>query len=248
MNTIPYIVLVLFLLPTSFVAAHERQAFQVGDKTYLFIVGSLDEPAVVDNKNAVSVRILEADPEDVGNSASPNAKPQEGLEKSLKAELGADGKTRQLDLSPAYKDPGHYTGLYFPTKVGVYTYRVIGTLNGISVDLPFTCMPGAHVMGGVPNTEPTKISEGVTRIFQSGMFGCPQEKSTLGFPIPSQTLAGMEEDTEIEIANIRKSMEADRSAAQGKFYVLLGLSILSLMLGLFAVVRLPGGSTIEVSK
>lgn len=236
MNKYIFSLLCVLALVPAYASAHERQVFTINGKDYLFVVGSLGEPVVVDDKTAVSLRIMEADPKDIGNSSSPNVKPVEGLEKALKVELQGDGVKKTLDLSAAYKDPGHYNALFFPTKATTLSYRVFGTINSAPVDLTFTCMPGAHVMGGTPNTEVVKLSEQVSRKFQAGMFGCPQEKTELGFPIASPSAHDAEEEVHEHMEKMTEQLvlvkaDADQASA-GVAFGLLGS-----ILGVVAIYR-----------
>lgn len=179
----------LLLLPVM-VSAHERQAFEIGGEQYLFIVGSLSEPLVVDDKSGTDLRVYKADPDDIGNSSAPGAEPVEGLEESLKVIMSADGQSREMDLSTVYGQVGAYKTLFFPTKSTQLTYTIVGELNGVEIELPFTCQFGDHVMSGHEGHAGTEeLSNNVTRIFQSGSFTCPQEKAPLGFPEQSASVA-----------------------------------------------------------
>lgn len=180
----------LLLLP-AMVSAHERQAFEIGGEQYLFIVGSLGEPLVVDDKSGTDLRVYKADPNDVGNSSADGAEPVEGLEDSLKVIMSADGESREMDLSTVYGQVGAYKTLFFPTKSTQLTYTIVGELNGVEIELPFTCQFGDHVMSAGHNhgQETEVVSEDVSRIFQSGSFTCPQEKAPLGFPLESASVA-----------------------------------------------------------
>lgn len=169
------------------VFAHERQVFEIGDKTYLFVIGSLNEPVFVDDKTGVDLRVKLADPANPGDSSSPNAEPVAGLETSLKVELIAGDKKKTMALAPAYKDPGAYKAEFYPTLATTFTYRVFGMINEVSVDLMFSCNPTGHP-ATADDTSRVEVSEGVTRILKAGSFGCPKPKAEYGFPEPSASL------------------------------------------------------------
>ena len=50
--------------------AHQRQLFTIGDKDYLFVVGSIGEPLYVDQKSGVELFAYWPDPSDPVNSQS----------------------------------------------------------------------------------------------------------------------------------------------------------------------------------
>jgi hypothetical protein len=185
---------VAFSIFPEFVLAHERQVIEIGNEEYLFVIGSLNEPVVVDDKSGIDLRVMLADQDDPGNSSAPGAQPVEGLDTALQAELIADGKKKLLSLSPVYREPGAYKAVFYPTSAAQLTYRIFGSINGTMIDLNFSCHPGGHVMGGAPDTARVALSTGVTRIFQAGSFGCPADKAGFGFPDPSISLVDSGKD------------------------------------------------------
>jgi len=160
--------------------AHEHQIFEIGDKTYDFTVGSLNEPIVVDDKTGVEFSVW---------TTGSGAAAVTGLEKTLKVEIAAEGKTKVMDLAPAWGEEGSYHAVFYPTVEAVYSYRFFGTVNNVPVDLTFTCNAHGHNMAAMEkNTTHLEVSEGVTRIEQRGAFSCPQPKAAMGFPAPSSSL------------------------------------------------------------
>lgn len=109
-------ILVLFSIGIlqNVVFAHQRQLFTIGDKDYLFVVGSIGEPLYVDQKIRSRVVCYWPDPSDPVNSQANGTKPIEGLEKILKVDISAGAKNRTLDFEPAFRDPGHYEASFFP--------------------------------------------------------------------------------------------------------------------------------------
>lgn len=172
--------------------AHETQNFEIGSKTYSFVVGSLNEPMVVDDKSGVELMIQElgAHAEDEAHDdgdSHPAGTPVTGLEKDLKVEIIAGDKKKTLDLSPIYGEPGSYKAVFFPTVQTTLTYRVFGTLNETVIDLSFTCNPAGHP--AIPeDTSEVTVSDAVTRTLKRGAFGCPIAKEDLGFPEASVTI------------------------------------------------------------
>jgi hypothetical protein len=87
---------ILLLLSTDILQnvafAHQRQLFTIGDKDYLFVVGSIGEPLYVDQKSGVELFAYWPDPSDPVNSQANGTKPIEGLEKMLKVDISAGAK------------------------------------------------------------------------------------------------------------------------------------------------------------
>ncbi len=187
--------LALLAMPLA-AGAHETQMFEINGKTYQFVIGSLNEPIVVDDKTGVDLRISEVthrdheagDHHEVGNAVA-------GLENSLKVELIAGDKKKTLSLSPVYNTPGFYKATFYPTVATKLTYRVFGELNGTPVDLSFSCHPGGHAEGADDTTR-AQISDKVVRTMQSGGFGCAVEKADMGFPEASADVLSLKKSSE----------------------------------------------------
>jgi hypothetical protein len=164
--------------------AHQRQLFTIGDKDYLFVVGSIGEPLYVDQKSGVELLAYWPDPSDPVNSQANGSKPIEGLESMLKVDVSAGDKNRTLDFEPAFRDPGHYEASFFPTVETTYNYTVFGNINGTSFNATWTCSPGGGESAPVSDNSTVEISPNVTRKSIMGGFGCPQPVSDAGFPEP----------------------------------------------------------------
>ena len=145
--------------------AHQRQLFTIGDKDYLFVVGSLNEPIFVD-------------------SDANGTRPIEGLEKMLKVEISAGNKNKTLDFEPAFREPGNYEAPFFPTVETTYNYTLFGDINGTAFRATWTCNPAGGESEPMSDNSTVQISEGVTRKGSIGGFGCPQSKTDAGFPEP----------------------------------------------------------------
>lgn len=161
-------------------AAHQRQLFQIGTSDYLLIVGFLHEPVFTGDKSGVDLAVLVPDPANPTDSRAQNAKPVEGLEKTLKVEIKAGPQSREFELKPAFRQPGRYEAWFFPTVATTYTYRFHGTVNGVPVDLSFACNPTGHVTA--EDKSSVKVSNEVTRKALIGSFGCPQARQEAEFP------------------------------------------------------------------
>ena len=86
-----------------FALAHQRQLFTIGDKDYLFVVGSLNEPIFVDDKSGVDFAAYWPNATDPLNSDANGTRLIEGLEEMLKVEISAGNKNKTLDFEPAYR-------------------------------------------------------------------------------------------------------------------------------------------------
>jgi len=135
MTRIPAIAAAIAVVVASFgilatpAAAHETR--MVGP--YTFIVGWLNEPAVVGQSNGLDLTVTE----------TAGDKPVAGLEKTLKAEvvIGGGAKTRSLDLTPDGDMPGRYTSGFVPTRIGDYTFHISGTAGTTKIDEKFESGP-----------------------------------------------------------------------------------------------------------
>ncbi len=117
-----------FLTTTASSEAHERRA--VG--SYSFVVGWLAEPALINQPNAVDLRV----------SRAADASAVTGLEQTLKVEVTAGGETTEVTMRPRFNVPGAYDGRLIPTELGVYSFKITGTIEGEQVNETFTAGQG----------------------------------------------------------------------------------------------------------
>jgi hypothetical protein len=117
-----------FLITTSDAEAHERRT--VG--AYNFVVGWLNEPALLNEPNAVDLRITRAS--DASNVT--------GLEQTLKLQVKSGEKSIDVQVRPRFNMPGAYDGRLLPTAIGVYSFIVTGTIEGQTVNETFTAGTG----------------------------------------------------------------------------------------------------------
>jgi hypothetical protein len=164
--------------------AHQRQLFTIGDKDYLFVVGSINEPVYIDDKSGVELSAFWPDPSDPVNSMANGTKPIEGLERMLKVEISAGDKRKVLEFEPAFMDPGHYEAPFFPTIETTYNYTLFGDINGTAFNTTWTCSPAGGEAEPISDNSTVNISENVTRKSTIGSFGCPLPRSDAGFPEP----------------------------------------------------------------
>ena len=211
----------------SLVSAHERDTYKIGDKSYLITIGSLNEPFVVDEMSGVDLRVSEVGANGGTSKAAAKGTPVTGLERTLKVELSAGDKRKTLLFDPSDEVPGAYGATFIPTVQTTYSYRIFGTINGSAIDLTFSCMPG-EVSESAEDNSQVKMSDGVTRLHRVGGFGCPEAKSSLGFPEPalsSYELAQSNQKLEVEAQSASK--QASTARALGAAGLIAGLLVIA---------------------
>ncbi|HZQ34830.1 MAG TPA: hypothetical protein VFD32_02780 [Dehalococcoidia bacterium] len=130
-------------------SAHEKR--QIG--AFTFVVGFLNEPAIVDQPNSIDLTITDA-----------NNQPVSGAEKTLKAQLIYGGETQEMTLSPRFNAPGKYNAYFIPTKTGTWKFHFTGSVDNQAVDELFTSGPGRFndVAGTSELDFPAKTPDQVT--------------------------------------------------------------------------------------
>jgi hypothetical protein len=179
------IIALMFLLNANFVFAHEKQLITIGDKDYLFVIGSLNESVIVGDKSGLDMSIYLPDVKDSLNSKATNSIPVLGLEKDLKLEMLSGNLIEPFDLTAAWGKPGNYNSIFYPTNSSEFSYRISGKLNNQDINLTFTCSKLGHVMKNmdVKDHSQMKMSNGnFTVKDMSGSFGCPKDKENFLFP------------------------------------------------------------------
>ena len=208
-------------------SAHERDTFKIGDKYYVFTVGSLNEPFVVDNTSGVDLRALQLAGPPAAGSAKQNGTAVTGLEQTLKVELAAGDKKETLSFDPSDEAPGAYAANFIPTVQTTYSYRIFGTINQTPVDLTFTCVPG-EVSETAEDNSQVKISDAITRVNKVGAFGCPAARKTMGFPEPA--LSSYDLDQNMQNASAVAQLGAKQASTAQAF------SIAGIVIGLLGLV------------
>lgn len=223
--------LALALSVPSFASAHERQLINIGGVDYLFVVGSLGEPLVVDDKTGVELRVHIADPKDPTNSSATDAKPLLGLEQALKVEIIAGAKKKTFDLTTIYGTLGAYKAVFISTVKTSLTYHFTGTINNTPVDLSFTCATEGST--AVEDKTEVSLGNGVTRTYKNGQFGCPMSKEELGFPEEGMSVLGLHDNLHGEMNGMMTDMMNDPQKDQVGYALAFGL--LGTLLGAIAL-------------
>ncbi len=226
------LLLAFALFTPALVSAHERQLINIGGTDYLFVVGSLGEPVVVDDKTGVDLRVQTADPKDPTNSSASGAKPLLGLEQALKVEIIAGDKKKNFDLTTVYGTLGSYKAVFFPTIKTSLTYHFTGTINNTPVDLSFSCAPEGSK--AVEDKTEVALGTGVKRIYKNGQFGCPLGKEELGFPEDAMTVLGLHEDLHGDMDKMAKD-KASAPTTPDQSGPALAFGLIGVILGAIAL-------------
>jgi hypothetical protein len=115
------------VLNTTSATAHERREVL----EYTFVVGFINEPALLNEPNSLDLRI----------SRTADEAPIEGLEETLSVTVSAQGQELELEVEARFRTPGAYNGHFMPTAAGEYTFHVTGTIEGNEIDETFTSGP-----------------------------------------------------------------------------------------------------------
>jgi hypothetical protein len=181
-GTIAAAAILLFSINSQIALAHQKALYTINGKDYLFVIGSLNEPASVDDKTGVDFRGIWPNATDPTNSQANGTQPITGLENSLKVEISAGDKNMTSDLEPAFGELGSYESkTFYPTVATTYSFRIFGDINGTSFDQTFACNPAGGEATKSDNST-VQISQDVVRKALVGGFGCPEPR--LGFPEP----------------------------------------------------------------
>lgn len=121
--------LALVVLAPTTTFAHERR--DVGP--YQFVVGFINEPALLGQPNGVDLRITRRD----GNQ------PVEGAHETLRVSVAhGGGPAREFPLRARFGQPGAYIADLIPTRTGVYVFTFSGQIDGETVNEVFESGPG----------------------------------------------------------------------------------------------------------
>jgi len=162
--------------------AHQSALFTINGKDYLFEIGSLNEPAFINDKTAVFFKGVWPNATDPTNPDANGTKPITGLEDMLKVDIMAGNKTMTSDLKPSFGKLGEYeSDAFYPTIPTTYTYRIYGDINGTNFDVKYACNP-AGGEAAKPDNSTVQISQNVVRKASLGGFGCFEQR--VGFPEP----------------------------------------------------------------
>jgi len=131
--------------PDRALAADDRQ---VGP--FRAIVSWQVEPPMVGAPNAIQLRLLR------------DGAPVSGVDRALKLEATFVVTKRMLELAPVAGAAGTYAAPIIPTRVGEYTFRFFGSLNGTAIDETFASGAG-----------------GLATVRSNGDLGFPDSADTL---------------------------------------------------------------------
>lgn len=175
-------------------SAHEHATYQIGKDYYQIVIGSLNEPIVIDDKTGLDLAVTKcftskcmAAMSNDGDMDGPAGSPVTGLESTLKVEMIAGDQKRLDAISPVYGKEGSYKTTFYPTVATTFAYHITGTINDVPVDLTYTCVPESGTAPAESKT-PKKLSDGVTELTHAGKFGCAKAKEDLGFPEKAPSL------------------------------------------------------------
>lgn len=216
-NTLLAFGLLLFLLPAS-VFAHETRMYEINGVSYEMVVGSLNEPVIVDDKTGVSVEIIR------------DGVPFIGAAEDIQVEMIAGDTKKTVNLSPVYGAEGQYKSNFIATVPTTLTYRVFGALEDTPFDFSYTCNQAGHPQGE-EDTQRKDISDNVVQTLKRGAFGCPQPKESFGFPeeAPSvlASLKSIEKLNE-ELTETRDASTVPLAVSGLALLISLGLSVVVL--------------------
>lgn len=137
---------------SSVTSAHETREVE-GE--FEFVVGFMTEPAYVNEKNGLDLRISylngaghshddDADDHDHGEADDQYAtesEPVENAHETLRAAIQYADETMELDLRAVWGQPGHYTADVIPTATGAYSFQIIGEIDGVEINETFRAGP-----------------------------------------------------------------------------------------------------------
>ncbi|HVL81971.1 MAG TPA: hypothetical protein VM840_10310 [Actinomycetota bacterium] len=96
-----------------------------------FVLGWLNEPAYVEQPNAVQMIVRDG-----------SGRPIEDLADSLTVEVRfGDRSSGPLRFEPAFGSPGEYHAAIVPTQPGRYAFHVTGTIDGQRIDVEMEAGP-----------------------------------------------------------------------------------------------------------
>ncbi len=130
--------------------AHTR--VEVGP--YAIVVGWLQEPPIVGERNALTIEITE------------DEQPVTGAEATLDLEVLYAGRIWRVNINPT-ETPGFYTAVLFPTVRGQYTAHLSGSLGSTTVDVqvdPEEVFPASNLHFPQPLPDTLALQEQVEQL------------------------------------------------------------------------------------
>lgn len=204
-------------------SAHESHIYEINGVEYEFVIGSLGEPVIVDDKTGVDFELLRE-----GRFVS-------GAQDMLQVEIIAGDARKTFNFSPVYGQEGRYRTTFFPTIATTLQYRVFGEIDGTPIDFTYTCNPVGHPQTEVDETR-RDLGNGIVQTYSGGAFGCPEEKAAYGFPEESTSLVALKEET---------TQSENMSTGDSEGNTAVALSLVALALSIVALVRSRRKDTIN---
>ena len=149
-GTAVFLALITLNQTSGIAQAHTR--VEVGP--YTFVVGWLQEPPIVGERNALTIEVTE------------NEQPLTGAEATMDVEVLYAGRTWRVNMNPT-ETPGLYTATLFPTVRGVYTTRLFGTLGSTNIDVeldPEEVLPASNLQFPQPLPDTIALQEQMTQL------------------------------------------------------------------------------------
>lgn len=115
--------------------AHAHEEREAGD--FILEVGWAEEPTFTGFRNRVQVVVTDTDEEPVTDLGD------NGLQ--VEVTFGESDEQIEMPLEPQFTDdsgrPGEYGAAIVPTRPGIYTFRVFGSIGDTEIDESFTASP-----------------------------------------------------------------------------------------------------------
>lgn len=149
-STAVFLAIVGLTHSTNTALAHTR--VEVGP--YAIVIGWLQEPPIVGERNALTIEISE------------DEQPVTGAEVTLDIEVLYAGRTWRVNMNPT-ETPGLYTAVLFPTVRGTYTTRIFGTLADTDIDVeldPEEVLPASNLQFPEPLPDTIALQEQVDQL------------------------------------------------------------------------------------
>lgn len=149
-GTAVFLTIITLTQSTNTALAHTRT--EVGP--YAFVIGWLQEPPIVGERNALTIEISE------------DEQPLTGAEATLDVEVLYAGRTWRVNMNPT-ETPGVYTAVLFPTVRGIYTTRIFGSLAETDIDVeidPEEVLPASNLQFPEPLPDTIALQEQVDQL------------------------------------------------------------------------------------
>jgi hypothetical protein len=185
------------------VSAHEGR--EVGE--YELHFGWQNEPAIAGVNNGPEIFIHKH------GATEEDEIPVEGAEKTLKLKVTFGGQSKELELEPAWQDPGHYVAHLTPTRPGDYTFELTGVISPTALVTDTAAITSTAAMTGTEAISPTVVNETFTSA--DGEFSSVEPASDVLFPDSKLDMVSLQAQLNAqmkEIEALKKDLEALKAA------------------------------------